>query len=136
MKCRVCSKIYNDRNHLEEHEDIHITGRKHYSCGEKLQDGTLCFARYSRKCSIRLYMMNVHKKKLAKSLYSRKPDDQLRYQMLEEYEKQVQEKNRGSGHVYSTVRGGWGLYLFHSKQVHVCFFKGYRVGFYIYMQGG
>ena len=89
LKCRVCSKIYDDRNHLKEHEDIHITGGKHYSRGEKLEDGTLCSAHYSGKGSIRLHMMNGHKKKLAKSSYMRKPDDQLTYQMLEEYEKQV-----------------------------------------------
>ena len=70
LKCRVCSEIYDDRNHLKENEDIHITGGKHYNCGEKLQDSTLCSAHYSRKGSIRLHMMNVHKKKLAKSSYS------------------------------------------------------------------
>ena len=93
LKC----KIYNNRNHLEELEDIHIIGGKHYSCGEKLQDGTLCSACYSGKGSIRLHMTNVHKEKLAKSSYSRKLDDQLTYQILEEYEKQVQEKTQDLG---------------------------------------
>ena len=85
----MCAKNYDDKNHLEEHEDIHVSGRKHYNCGEKLEDGILCSAHYSGKGSIRLHMTNVHKKKLAKSSYLRKLDDQLTYQMLEEYEKQV-----------------------------------------------
>ena len=80
LKCRVCSKIYYDRNHLKEHEDIIVIRGKHYSCGEKLEDGTLSSTCYSGKGSIRLHMMNIHKRKLAKSSYLRKPDDQLTYQ--------------------------------------------------------
>ena len=28
----ACSKRFEDRNHLEEHQDIHVIGGKHYKC--------------------------------------------------------------------------------------------------------
>ena len=79
-------KIYDDKNHLEEHQDIHISGGKHYSCGEKLENGTLCSALYSGKASIHLHMTNIHKKKLAKPMYMRKPDAELTYETFQEYQ--------------------------------------------------
>ena len=97
LKCKVCVKIYDDKNHMEEQEDIHVSGGKHYSCGEKLEDGTLCLACYSGKASIHLHMTNVHKGKLAKSMYMRKLDAELTYETLQEYQKKIQEKTQDLG---------------------------------------
>ena len=52
MSCHVCSKQFEDKNHLDEHEDIHVVGGKHYECLEKSQDGTECGSLYSHKGSL------------------------------------------------------------------------------------
>ena len=93
----MCAKIYDDKNHLEEHEDMHVSGGKHYSCSKKLEDGTLCLAHYSGKASICLHMTNVHKKELAKSMYVRKLDAELTYETFQEYQEKIQEKMQDLG---------------------------------------
>ena len=35
LSCCICSKQFEDKNHLDEHEDIHVVGGKHYKCLEK-----------------------------------------------------------------------------------------------------
>ena len=72
-------------------------GEEHYTCGEKLKDGTVCSACYSGKGSIQLHMTHIHKKKLSKSSFMRKPDDQLTYQTFQEYQKQIKDKTQDLG---------------------------------------
>ena len=35
LSCRICSKQFEEKNHLNEHEDIHVVNGKHYKCLEK-----------------------------------------------------------------------------------------------------
>ena len=92
---------------MEEHEDIYVSGGKHYSCGEKLEDGTLCLACYSGKASIHLHMTNVHKEKLAKSMYMRKLDAELTYETLRNIRKKFKRRHRIWEHSqYSKERKG------------------------------
>ena len=35
LSCRIRSKQFEDKNHLDEHEDIHVVSEKHYKCLEK-----------------------------------------------------------------------------------------------------
>ena len=40
--CKVCKKTFDEKDHLVEHEDSHITSGKRYNCTEKLPNDTLC----------------------------------------------------------------------------------------------
>ena len=85
LSCRICSKQFEDKNHLDEHEDIHVVGGKHYKCLEKTQDGTECGSLYSHKGSLCVHVKDKHGKTLAKSEYQRKDDQDITWESLEVY---------------------------------------------------
>ena len=62
LSCRICSKQFEDKNHLDEHEDIYVVSRKHYKCLEKTQDGTECGSLYSHKGSLCAHVKDKHGK--------------------------------------------------------------------------
>ena len=66
LSCHMCSKQFEDKNHLDEHEDILVVGGKHYKCLEKSQDGTECGSLYSHKGSICAHVKDKHGKTVAK----------------------------------------------------------------------
>ena len=74
LSCHICSKQFEDKNHLDEYEDIHVVGGKHYKCLEKTQDGTECGSLYSHKGSLHAHVKDKHGKTVAKSEYQRKDD--------------------------------------------------------------
>ena len=74
LSCHVCSKQSEDKNHLDEHEDIHIISGKQYKCLEKSQDGTECGFLYSHKGSLRAHVKDKHGKTVAKLEYQRKDE--------------------------------------------------------------
>ena len=83
--CGVCSKMFEDKNHLKEHQDIHVLGGKHYKCLEKLEDGTVCGYVYSAKGSLCAHVKDKHGKPLAKSEYKRKENWDITWETLEAY---------------------------------------------------
>ena len=66
------TKVQKDKNHLEEHEDIHVFGGKHYKCLEKSEDGMVCRSVYSAKGSLHVHVKDKHGKPLAKLEYKEK----------------------------------------------------------------
>ena len=62
LSCRVCSKQFEDKNCLDEHEDIHVVSGKHYKCLEKSQDGKECGSLYSHKGSLCAHVKDKHGK--------------------------------------------------------------------------
>ena len=85
LSCHVCSKQFEDKNHLDEHEDIHVIGGKHYKCLEKTQDGMECGSLYSHKGSLHAHVKDKHGKTVAKSEYQRKDDQDITLESLEVY---------------------------------------------------
>ena len=85
LSCHICSKQFEDKNHLDEHEDIHVVGGKHYKCLEKTEDGTECESLYSHKGSLRAHVIDKHGKTMAKSEYQRKDDQDITWESLEVY---------------------------------------------------
>ena len=70
--CGVCSKMFEDINHLEEHQDICVIGGKCYKCLEKSEDGMVCGYVYSAKGSLHAHVNDKHGKPLAELEYKRK----------------------------------------------------------------
>ena len=68
----MCSKQFEDKNHLDEHKDIYVDDGKYYKCLEKSQDGTECGSLYSHKGSLCVHMKDKCGKTVAKSEYQRK----------------------------------------------------------------
>ena len=86
LKCRVCLKVFDDSDHKQEHEVIHIKGGKHYTYQESLDDGTECGSKYSAKGSLHMHIKNAHHNQgLSKAKFTRKPDTELVYESLDEY---------------------------------------------------
>ena len=56
LSCHMCSKQFEDKNHLDEHKDIHVVSGKHYRFLEKSQDGTECGSLYSHEGSLCVYV--------------------------------------------------------------------------------
>ena len=84
--CHVCSKKFEDKNHLDEHEDIHIVGCKHYKCLEKLDDKTtVCGMMYSAIGSLCAHIRDKHGKALAKSQYERKANWDITWETEDDY---------------------------------------------------
>ena len=44
--CKVCKKAFDQKNHLVEHKDSHITSQKRYKCMEKHSNDTLYGCQY------------------------------------------------------------------------------------------
>ena len=82
LSCHVCSKPFEDKNHLDEHEDIHIVGGKHYKCLEKSQE---CGSLYSHQGSLCAHVKDKHGKTVAKLEYQRKDDQDITWESLEVY---------------------------------------------------
>ena len=93
----VCSKQFEDKNHLDEHEDIHVVSGKHYKCLEKAQDGMECGSLYSHKGSLCVHVKDKHGKTVAKSEYQRKDDQDITWESLEVYNVRI----KGSKHMTS-----------------------------------
>ena len=86
LKCRICSKKFEDKNHLDEHEDIHVVGGKHYKSLEKLDDKTMvCGMVYSAKGSLHAHVRDKHGKALAKSQYERKANWDITWETEDDY---------------------------------------------------
>ena len=90
LKCRVCFKVFDDDNHKTEHKDMHVIGNKHYLCGEVLADGSISGSHYSGKGSMKLHMRKVHRKGLLKSKYTRKPENKIIFELLDDYKKKLE----------------------------------------------
>ena len=45
LECHVCSKVYDDQDHLDEHEDSHINESR-YTCMVKLDNNQICGKKY------------------------------------------------------------------------------------------
>ena len=56
LSCCMCSKQFEDKNHLDKHEDIHVVSGKHCKCLEKFQDGMECGSLYSHKRSLHAHV--------------------------------------------------------------------------------
>ena len=41
LECQVCSKVYDDQDHLDEHEDSHVNDSR-YTCMVKLNNNQIC----------------------------------------------------------------------------------------------
>ena len=93
LSCRMCSKQLEDKNHLDEHEDIHVVSGKHYKCLEKSQD-TECGSLYSNKGSLCAHVKDKHGKTMAKSEYQRKDDQDITWESLEVYNARIKESNQ------------------------------------------
>ena len=70
LECRVCSKLYDDQDHLDEHEDSHINESR-YTCMVKLNNNQIHGKKYRIKGSIRYHLKNAHKKQLDMTYYSK-----------------------------------------------------------------
>ena len=81
----MCSKTFEDKNHSEEHEDIHVIGGKNYKCLEKSEDGMVCGSVYSAKGNLHAHVKDKHVKPLAKSEYKRKENWDITWETLEAY---------------------------------------------------
>ena len=51
LRCHVCSKVYDDQDHLDEHEGSHINESR-YTCIVKLDNNQNCGKKYRIKGSI------------------------------------------------------------------------------------
>ena len=69
LECQICSKGYDDQDHLDEHEDSHVNESR-YTCMVKLDNNQICGKKYRRKSSIR-YLKNAHKKQLDMMYYTK-----------------------------------------------------------------
>ena len=87
--CHICSKQFEHKNHLDEREDIHVVGGKHYKCLEKTQDGMECGSLYSHKGSLRVHVKDKHGKTMAKLEYQRKDDQDITWESLEVYNARI-----------------------------------------------
>ena len=70
LECQVCSKVYDDQDHLDEHEDSHINESR-YTCMVKLNNNQICRKKYRLKGSIRYHLKNAHKKQLNITYYTK-----------------------------------------------------------------
>ena len=103
LKCHVCLKVFNDSDHKQEHEDIHIKEGKHYTCQEPLDDGTESGSKYSAKGSLHMHIKNAHHNRgLSKAKFTRKPDTELVYKSLDEYKQKIK-KSQASTSKYSVL---------------------------------
>ena len=89
LSCCICSKQFEDKNHLDKHEYIHVVSGKHYRCLEKTQDGTECGSLYSHKGSLHVHVKDKHGKTMAKSEYQRKDDQDITRESLEVYNARI-----------------------------------------------
>ena len=105
LSCCVCSKQFEDKNRLDECEDIHVLGRKHYKCLEKSQDGMECGSLYSHKGSLCAHVNDKHGKTMAKSEYQRKDDQDITCESLEVSNARIKgSKQMTSGQFFSFLR--------------------------------
>ena len=70
LECHVCSKVYDDQDHLDEHEDSYIDESR-YTCMVKLDHNQICGTKYRLKGSIRYHLKNTHKKQLNMMYYTK-----------------------------------------------------------------
>ena len=63
LECQICSKVYDDQDHLDKHEDSHVN-ESGYTCMVKLDNIQICGKTYRLKGSIRYHLKNAHKKQL------------------------------------------------------------------------
>ena len=89
LSCCICSKQFEDKNHLDEHEDIHVVSGKHYKCLDITQNGMKCGSLYSHKGSLRARVKDKHGKTVAKSEYQRKDDQDITWESLEVYNTRI-----------------------------------------------
>ena len=90
LRCHVCLKVFNDSDHKQEHEDIHVKGGKHYTCQEPLNDRTECGSKYSAKCSLCMHITNAHHDRgLSKAKFMKKSDTELIYESLDKYKQKI-----------------------------------------------
>ena len=85
----VCSKQFEDKNHLDKHEHIHVVGGKHYKCLEKSQDGMECASLYSHKGSLCVHVKDKRGKTMAKSEYQKKVDQDITWESWEVYNMRI-----------------------------------------------
>ena len=64
--CKVCKKAFDQKDHIAEHEESHITSGKRYKCIEKLPNDTLCGCQYKACGSLQTHINNVTKRNFHK----------------------------------------------------------------------
>ena len=82
LECCVCSKVYDDQDHLDEHEDSRINESR-YTCMVKLNNNQICGKKYRIKGSIRYHLKNAHKKQLDMMYYTK--DLNVTYETYEQF---------------------------------------------------
>ena len=86
LECQVCSKVNDDQDHLDKHEDSHINESR-YTCMVKLDNNQICGKKYRLKGSLRYHLKNAHKKQLDMTYYTK--DLNVTYETYEEFKFQT-----------------------------------------------
>ena len=94
LRCCVCSKVYDDQDHLNEHEDSHLNESR-YTCIVKLDNNQNCGEKYRIKGSIQYHLKKAHKKPLD-TVYCTK-DANVTYERSEEFKLCTSKKDNFSG---------------------------------------
>ena len=86
-KCRVCEKIYDDDNHLEEHEDKHILEPRYHCMIVSEVGQPPCGKKYMVKGSLQTHMHNAHDRGLVAGSYLK--DENVQWETKEDYLKHM-----------------------------------------------
>ena len=82
-KCRVCEKIYDDDNHLEEHEDKHVLEPRYHCMIVSEVGQPPCGKKYMVKGSLRTHMCNAHDRGLVAGSYL--TDENVQWETKDDY---------------------------------------------------
>ena len=82
-KCRVCEKIYDDDNHLEEHEDKHILEPRYHCMIVSEVGQPPCGKKYMVKGSLQVHVCNAHDRDLVAGSYLK--DKNVQWETKDDY---------------------------------------------------